>query len=60
MPKPRRTAETGDAHEAFADRDRAVTVAAAGAQAQDYPTRPIMLIIPTAVGAGNDARPHHG
>jgi tripartite-type tricarboxylate transporter receptor subunit TctC len=25
------------------------------AQAQDYPTRPIMLIIPTAVGGGNDA-----
>jgi tripartite-type tricarboxylate transporter receptor subunit TctC len=27
---------------------------AAGAQAQDYPTHPITLIIPTAVGGGND------
>jgi tripartite-type tricarboxylate transporter receptor subunit TctC len=28
---------------------------AGGARAQDYPTHPIMLLIPTAVGGGNDA-----
>ena len=32
-----------------------LAAAAAHAQAQDYPNRPIMLIIPTAVGGGNDA-----
>jgi tripartite-type tricarboxylate transporter receptor subunit TctC len=31
-----------------------VAATAVAAQAQDYPNRPIMLIIPTAVGGGND------
>ena len=32
----------------------ALAVVTAGAQAQDYPTHPITLVVPTATGGGND------
>src|SRR5436305_8690951 len=32
-----------------------IAFAATGAQAQDYPTRPITLVVPYAAGGGNDA-----
>jgi len=38
-----------------------IVAAAASALAQDYPTRPIMLVVPFPAGGGNDAAvPEHG